>query len=163
MNNSTQNGIVCTGDSKIPCANGFENPHGVVITKEQKEHSDGLKGKKPKTIRQLPVFCSASNLSFVISQMLGNCPRKYRLIVEGLEALSDYLLVDLDLANEDKDNRGYHCTEAHSKLVAILVKVEILKKVGGMSKDDFNKVSALCRSTLAQVVGWRSSVLPSGL
>ena len=144
-----------------PCDNmGVKN--GIHITKAEKRRSDALKASKRKTIKQLPVYRSASNISYVVAQIIGECPKKYRLILDSVEALSDGVLIDLDLAYEDKGNRVCYCTEAHSKMYALGVKLEVLKNLGAISKDTYNKVMALCSSTLAQISAWRMSVMPSG-
>lgn len=135
----------------------------VKLTQKEVEASEERKAKKPKTIRQLPVFRAASNVSYMVAQIESKCPRKMRCFVDELEHLTTELLRVLVAANECRQQRWEFCADAYSVTIIILVKMEVLLKLGIMGKDDYHKVKRLLDSLTAQIKGWQNSVNKQGI
>ena len=140
----------------------MNNDDVVKITEEEKKASEVNRDKRTKTVRELPVFRDVSNLAFVIEQILMNCPRKFRCSVDESERIMTQLLQSLDMANEVVELRRECCSEAHSLLIALMVRMDILHRLHVIDKDTWNKVKKLCTSAIAQVAGWRRSVVAQG-
>lgn len=134
----------------------------VSITEQEIKASEANRAKKQRTVRQLPVFRDSANLAFVISQVLLKCPTKLKCTLDEMERLSSQLLQLLDLANENIRDRHLYCAEAHSVIITLTVRFEILQRLGAISKDTTRKIKRLCHSITAQIAGWRRSACGEG-
>lgn len=142
-----------------PNYNGKLTSNGnVSITDGEKKMSAANKAKKPRSFRQLPVVRDASNLAYMIAQVEIKCPVKCRCLVDELERLTTNLLQILDMCNEHIINRAELCTEAHSCIMTIAIKLDILQKLAAVDNDTKRKTKQLCDAVIRQIVGWRSSV-----
>lgn len=135
----------------------------VIITEQEVQASDANRKKKQRTIRQLPVFRDTCNLAFVVEQLMVKCPRKYKCTLDEMERIVTNLLQSLDLANELKEDRNQLCAEAHSLIIALTVKFEIICRLGVINRDTLKKIKRMCQSVTSQIAGWRRSACGEGL
>ena len=70
----------------------------VIITEQEVKESDANRKKKQRAIRQLPVFRDASNLAFVVEQLMVKCPRKYKCTLDEIERIITSLLQNTNCA-----------------------------------------------------------------
>lgn len=137
--------------------------NSVILTQKEVDASKANKLKKKKTIRQLPVYRAACNLCYFVAEIERDCPRKFRCFVDELESISTELLTLISLANECKAQRREYCTNAQCLLQTMMVKLEVLFKLGVMGKDRWQKIKHVADSAIAQIVGWRNSVNMEGM
>lgn len=129
----------------------------VHITKEQAEKSNKLKKEKIRSIHQQQVYRAAQNLFYVLAQMRKNCPVKFRAVLEPSYSECTNLLVSLSLAYSDSAVRIPQLTIAASHLDTLKTILAILRSLGCISRDDFNKAKSLVASCTQQVMAWRVS------
>lgn len=117
------------------------------------------KQRKVRTIRQQQVFRAAENLYYVMVQMRKNCPVKYRAVLEPAYNLCINMLVSLSLAYGNQDARVPNLTLVAAHLDAMIATIDILRKTGSISRDDYKKAQSLALSCYQQTMAWRASSL----
>lgn len=130
----------------------------VVLSPAEMEASKKHKANMKRTVSQTPAYRAASNLNYVIVQVLKNCPRKLRVVCDNIDQLGNTLLSSLYIAYEDASVRCEMLTESRATVSTIKVKLQILRQLGYISKDDYKKICSLCISLDSQLAAWRNSV-----
>lgn len=134
------------------------NPNApVVLTQAEVAASEANKQKRKPTFRQLPVVRDASNLQYVVAQIEMTCPRKMRCMCDEMERLTTTMLQMLDLANLNMQERAALCNEAHSCVMALMIKIETIQRLCGIHKDQQRLTKKLCESVIRQITAWRNS------
>lgn len=141
-------------------ASSYDN---VLLAQKEVDANKANKLKKKKSIRQLPVYRAVCNLCYFVAEIERDCPRKFRCFVDELESISTELLTLIALANECKEQRREYCTNAHCLLLTLMVKLEVIFRLGVMDKDRWQKIKHVADSAIAQIVGWRNSVNMEGM
>lgn len=129
----------------------------VILTQQEVQSSNANRTKKPRIITQTPVYRAACNLAYFVQQSMMKAPHSLRVPVTNLDALCNDLLRDIAYGYDSRSGRGEALTDALSVVRVIMARIAIMKKMGYMSKDNFNKLRKISDSLTAQLSAWRSS------
>lgn len=137
---------------------------GVVIPQEAIAASNATKAKREKTLAQLPVFRTASNLLFVVTVIVKAGPRSLRRFYDGLLSDATEILKSIGMADacRNGEERAWYIDSALVLTFVVRQQIAILFKLGLIEKDQHNKMKGLLRSMIAQFIGWRDYTRSEG-
>ncbi len=141
-----------------------QNFRGVEIPQSVVESSDASKAKREKTLAQLPVFRTASNLLFVVAGVMKCGPNSIRKFFD--EILTDVAemmkAIGMADASRNPEDRSWYIDSAIVLAYVVRQELIVLLKLEVIGKDTHNKMKALVRSVVAQLVGWRGYTRSEG-
>lgn len=135
-----------------------------MIPQEAIAVSDAAKAKREKTLAQLPVFRTASNLLFVVTGVVKDGPRSLRRFYDCMLADVSEVLKAIGMADVSR-NPGDRVWYIDSALVLVYVVRQqylVLHRLGLIEKDADKKTRGLVKSIIAQLVGWRDYTRSEG-
>ena len=159
--------------------------NGVIVPPTAVAHSNEVKAAKRKTLSQIPVYRASANLMYVVTEIVMRMPNKLRKYSDLMLLDARDLMQAIgyaDTSRTDEDRVGYiDC--AYVIICGLKCYIQILVHHGIMSqakprrqrkgdnqlaapridkiekldKDTSNKIDALIRSIIAQLVAWREN------
>lgn len=166
---------------------------GVVVPSQTVADSEAKKKQQKRTLSQLPVYRAASNLLFVVAEIVNHGPKHMRkffdlMLTKADDVLNAIGMADVSRTDEDRVwyiNSALVMIQSERTYFIILQRLGIMpttkrqpvhKKADGeelkapkieyadrMSKDLANKVDALLKSITAQLVAWRDNPRGEGV
>lgn len=158
---------------------------GVMIPPEAVAHSIEVKASRKKTLSQIPVYRASANLMYVATEIVMRMPNKLRKFSDAIVADSCELLKVIGFAETSRsdEDRVYYINSAYVIVSSMRDYIKILghlgvippvkskrarkgedtlsapriDKIGSIDKDMVQKIEALIRSILAQLVAWREN------
>lgn len=138
--------------------------HGVEIPQSAIEASNAAKAKREKTLAQLPVFRTASNLLYVVSGVVKCGPRSLRrfydcMLADVTETMKAVGMADV---SRNPDDRVWYIDSALVLTYVVRQQYLVLHRLGLIEKDADKKMRGLVKSIIAQLVGWRDYTRSEG-
>lgn len=158
---------------------------GVMIPPEAVAHSIEVKASRKKTLSQIPVYRASANLMYVATEIVMRMPNKLRKFSDLILQNTNDLLIAIGSADQSRtDEDRVECIKyAYNIVCALKCYIQILAHLGIMpaakprrqrkgdnqlaapridkierlDKDTSNKIDALIRSIIAQLVAWREN------
>ena len=159
--------------------------NGVIVPPEAVAHSNEVKASKRKTLSQIPVYRASANLMYVVTEIVMRMPNKLRkysdlMLLDARDLM--HAIGFADTSRTDEDRVGY-IDYAYVIVCGLKCYIQILvyhgimpsakprrqrkgdsnlaapriDKIERLDKDTSNKIDALIRSILAQLVAWREN------
>ncbi|MBO5546177.1 MAG: hypothetical protein J5951_05910 [Bacteroidales bacterium] len=141
-----------------------QNFQGVVIPQSAIEASNAAKAKRERTLAQLPVFRTASNLLFVVTGVVKGGPRPLRRFYDGMLADVTEIMKAVGMADASRnpDDRVWYIDSALVLTYVVRQQHLVLHRLGLIEKDADKKMKGLVKSMIAQLVGWRDYTRSGG-
>ena len=118
----------------------------------------GARKKRVQTTAQLPAYRAASNVLYVLTEVVAHSPRKTTRFSDRILADAADVLKSIALANEVRgEERIYWLGMAMANAQVIDTYAIVLNKTGVMSGERLKTLRQLIKSLKAQVAGWRES------
>ncbi len=181
---AAQNGKVCSNALDIKGC-GVEIPQKVI------EDSMAKKQRQKRTLAQLPVYRATGNLMYVVAAIVKNSPKHLRkffdlMMCDVAEVQKAIGMADISRNDEDRVwyiNSALVLMNGEKMYFTILQKLDVMPKPGkgktynakmpgatakeinamAVNKDLANKVDALVKSIVAQLVAWRDNPRGEGI
>lgn len=143
---------------------GQKEFQGVEIPQEAIAASNAAKAKREKSLAQLPVFRTASNLLFVVTGVVKAGPRSLRRFYDGIFSDVSEVLKSIGMADASRngEDRAWYIDSALVLTYVVRQQIAVLFKLGLVEKDSHNKMKGLLRSIVAQLIGWRDYTRSGG-
>lgn len=140
-------------------------PDGVVISPATITDSNKKKKKVGRTLAQLPVYRDACNVKYMITQIMVKSPNKMRKFFDLSLANISEVCKSIGFADISRDpqERIWYINVALVVVHDIKNDFIILHKLGITSKDTDNKIRALVKGLVAQLLGWRDYTVSEGV
>ena len=119
--------------------------------------SNAKKAKRKKTLPELPVYRASANLKFVIVSLMVKAPRRLTKFYDEMLMTVSELSKSIGLADisHDRVDRVWYINSALTLAYELRNDFTILHRLGIIGHDDENKMKALAKSVIAQLVAWR--------
>ena len=156
----------------------IQNQNGVVIPQETVDDSNAKKRKGKKTLAQLPVYRSAANLKYIVATLMARSPRSITKFFDQMLGTASEIKKSIGMASisRNPNERAWYLECARvlaqdlSDDFTTLRRIEIpsKKKAGKarripiVGKDLDNKVKALVKTIMSQLVAWRDYTINEG-
>ncbi len=119
--------------------------------------------KHLRTTAQLPVYRTAANILFLLTEITRDVPRKLLRFTDRVLLDASELLKTIALANEFRDEeRRYYLSLALANIQVIRTGANILRKLGYIRKEHTTQLTNELKSVAAQVTAWRDSLKREG-
>ena len=179
MNEESKNGCQPINGAELA------NQQGVVVPPSAVAHSAAVKAARRKTLAQLPVYRASANLLYVVLEIVKRMPMALRKFSDAIVADSCELLKVIGFAETSRsdEDRVYYINSAYVIVSSMRDYIKILghlgvippvkskrarkgedtlsapriDKIDSIDKDMVQKIEALIRSILAQLVAWREN------
>lgn len=116
-----------------------------------------------RTTAQLPVYRTAANILFLLTEVARDVPRKLLRLTDRVLLDASEVLKTIALANEFRGaERGYYLSLALANIQVIKTNVGIMKNMGFIRKERQTLLASLLKSLAAQVAAWRDSIKSEG-
>lgn len=154
---------------------------GAEIPRQIIEASDTKKRNRKKTLTQLPVYRASANLMFVLFSVMMSSPRKATKFLDLMLDTTNSLMTAIGMADKARSlgervsyidaadvmvrNLGTYIKALnHAKVYGHQVNTNgRLQKLPVVSKCDEDKISALIKSIVSQLVAWRGYTMNEGV
>lgn len=165
--------------------------NGVVIPARTIADSEAKKAQQKKTLAQLPVYRAAGNLMYVVASIIKVSPKHLRkffdlILTDIAEVQKAIGMADISRTEEDRVwyiNSALVLMNGEKMYFTILRKLDVMPApgkapapksqgtlaapkidvIGSINKDLANKVDALVKSIIAQLVAWREYTSGEGV
>ena len=119
--------------------------------------------KHLRTTAQLPVYRTASNILFLLTEVTRDVPRKLLRLTDRVLLDATELLKTIALANEYRgEDRCYYLSLALANVQVVKTTMGIMKHMGYIRKERHALLMTKLKAVAAQVVAWRDSVKREG-
>ena len=138
---------------------------GVAIPTEAVAKSNALKAKRGKTLASLPVFRDAASLLLDVILIVKGGPRSLRGFYDELIGNTTEIMKTIGMADASlwsPEDRIWYLNNAISLAEVEKSYITTLRKAGILSEDAKNKLVALVKRIIAQLVGWREKTRGEG-
>lgn len=138
---------------------------GVAIPTEAVAKSNALKAKRGKTLASLPVFRDAASLLLDVILIVKGGPRSLRGFYDEVIGNTTEIMKTIGMADASlwsPEDRIWYLNNAISLAEVEKSYITTLRKEGILSEDAKNKLVALVKRIIAQLVGWREKTRGEG-
>jgi len=138
---------------------------GVAIPPEAVAKSNALKAKRGKTLASLPVFRDAASLLLDVILIVKGGPKSLRGFYDEVIGNTTEIMKTIGMADASiwsPDDRVWYLNNAISLAEVEKSYITTLRKAGILSEDAKNKLVALVKRIIAQLVGWREKTRGEG-
>lgn len=138
---------------------------GVAIPTEAVAKSNALKAKRGKTLASLPVFRDAASLLLDVILIVKGGPRSLRGFYDEVIGNTTEIMKTIGMADASlwsPEDRVWYLNNAISLAEVEKSYITTLRKAGILSEDAKNKLVALVKRIIAQLVGWREKTRGEG-
>ena len=138
---------------------------GVAIPTEAVAKSNALKAKRGKTLASLPVFRDAASLLLDVILIVKGGPRSLRGFYDEVIGNTTEIMKTIGMADASlwsPEDRIWYLNNAISLAEVEKSYITTLRKAGILSEDAKNKLVALVKRIIAQLVGWREKTQGEG-
>lgn len=138
---------------------------GVAIPTEAVAKSNALKAKRGKTLASLPVFRDAASLLLDVILIVKGGPRSLRGFYDEVIGNTTEIIKTIGMADASlwsPEDRIWYLNNAISLAEVEKSYITTLRKAGILSEDAKNKLVALVKRIIAQLVGWREKTRGEG-
>lgn len=138
---------------------------GVAIPTEAVAKSNALKAKRGKTLASLPVFRDAASLLLDVILIVKGGPRSLRGFYDEVIGNTTEIMKTIGMADASlwsPEDRIWYLNNAISLAEVEKSYITTLRKAGILSEDAKNKLIALVKRIIAQLVGWREKTRGEG-
>ena len=138
---------------------------GVAIPPEAVAKSNALKAKRGKTLASLPVFRDAASLLLDVILIVKGGPRSLRGFYDEMISNTTEIMKTIGMADASiwsPEDRIWYLNNAISLAEVEKSYITTLRKAGILSEDAKNKLVALVKRIIAQLVGWREKTRGEG-
>lgn len=138
---------------------------GVAIPTEAVAKSNALKAKRGKTLASLPVFRDAASLLLDVILIVKGGPRSLRGFYDEVIGNTTEIMKTIGMADASlwsPEDRVWYPNNAISLAEVEKSYITTLRKAGILSEDAKNKLVALVKRIIAQLVGWREKTRGEG-
>ena len=138
---------------------------GVAIPTEAVAKSNALKAKRGKTLASLPVFRDAASLLLDVILIVKGGPRSLRGFYDEVIGNTTEIMKTIGMADASlwsPEDRIWYLNNAISLAEVEKSYITTLRKAGILSEDAKNKLVALVKRIIAQLVGWREKTRGEG-
>lgn len=138
---------------------------GVAIPTEAVAKSNALKAKRGKTLASLPVFRDAASLLLDVILIVNGGPRSLRGFYDEVIGNTTEIMKTIGMADASlwsPEDRIWYLNNAISLAEVEKSYITTLRKAGILSEDAKNKLVALVKRIIAQLVGWREKTRGEG-
>lgn len=138
---------------------------GVAIPAEAVAKSNALKAKRGKTLASLPVFRDAASLLLDVILIVKGGPRSLRGFYDEVIGNTTEIMKTIGMADASlwsPEDRIWYLNNAISLAEVEKSYITTLRKAGILSEDAKNKLVALVKRIIAQLVGWREKTRGEG-
>ena len=138
---------------------------GVAIPTEAVAKSNALKAKRGKTLASLPVFRDAASLLLDVILIVKGGPRSLRGFYDEMISNTTEIMKTIGMADASlwsPEDRIWYLNNAISLAEVEKSYITTLRKAGILSEDAKNKLVALVKRIIAQLVGWREKTRGEG-
>lgn len=138
---------------------------GVAIPTEAVAKSNALKAKRGKTLASLPVFRDAASLLLDVILIVKGGPRSLRGFYDEVIGNTTEIMKTIGMADASlwsPEDRIWYLNNAISLAEVEKSYITRLRKAGILSEDAKNKLVALVKRIIAQLVGWREKTRGEG-
>ena len=138
---------------------------GVAIPTEAVAKSNALKAKRGKTLASLPVFRDAASLLLDVILIVKGGPRSLRGFYDEVIGNTTEIMKTIGMADASlwgPEDRIWYLNNAISLAEVEKTYITTLRKAGILSEDAKNKLVALVKRIIAQLVGWREKTRGEG-
>ena len=138
---------------------------GVAIPTEAVAKSNALKAKRGKTLASLPVFRDAASLLLDVILIVKGDPRSLRGFYDEVIGNTTEIMKTIGMADASlwsPEDRIWYLNNAISLAEVEKSYITTLRKAGILSEDAKNKLVALVKRIIAQLVGWREKTRGEG-
>lgn len=138
---------------------------GVAIPTEAVAKSNALKAKRGKTLASLPVFRDAASLLLDVILIVKGGPRSLRGFYDEVFGNTTEIMRTIGMADASlwsPEDRIWYLNNAISLAEVEKSYITTLRKAGILSEDAKNKLVALVKRIIAQLVGWREKTRGEG-
>ena len=138
---------------------------GVAIPTEAVAKSNALKAKRRKTLASLPVFRDAASLLLDVILIVKGGPRSLRGFYDEVIGNTTEIMKTIGMADASlwsPEDRIWYLNNAISLAEVEKSYITTLRKAGILSEDAKNKLVALVKRIIAQLVGWREKTRGEG-
>jgi hypothetical protein len=138
---------------------------GVAIPTEAVAKSNALKAKRGKTLASLPVFRDAASLLLEVILIVKGGPRSLRGFYDEMISNTTEIMKTIGMADASlwsPEDRIWYLNNAISLAEVEKSYITTLRKAGILSEDAKNKLVALVKRIIAQLVGWREKTRGEG-
>lgn len=119
--------------------------------------------KHLRTTAQLPVYRTAANILFLLTEITRDVPRKLLRLTDRVLLDATELLKTIALANEYRgEDRCYYLSLALANVQVVKTTMGIMKHMGYIRKERHALLMTKLKAVAAQVVAWRDSVKREG-
>lgn len=138
---------------------------GVAIPAEAVAKSNALKAKRGKTLASLPVFRDAASLLLDVILIVKGGPRSLRGFYDEVIGNTTEIMKTIGMADASlwsPEDRIWYLNNAISLAEVEKSYITTLRKAGILSEDAKNKLVALVKRIIVQLVGWREKTRGEG-
>lgn len=138
---------------------------GVAIPTEAVAKSNALKAKRGKTLASLPVFRDAASLLLDVILIVKGGPRSLRGFYDEVIGNTTEIMKTIGMADASlwsPEDRIWYLNNAISLAEVEKSYITTLRKADILSEDAKNKLVALVKRIIAQLVGWREKTRGEG-
>ena len=138
---------------------------GVAIPPEAVTKSNALKAKRGKTLASLPVFRDAASLLLDVILIVKGGPRSLRGFYDEVIGNTTEIMKTIGMADASlwsPEDRIWYLNNAISLAEVEKSYITTLRKADILSEDAKNKLVALVKRIIAQLVGWREKTRGEG-
>ena len=138
---------------------------GVAIPTEAVAKSNALKAKRGKTLASLPVFRDAASLLLEVILIVKGGPRSLRGFYDEMISNTTEIMKTIGMADASlwsPEDRIWYLNNAISLAEVEKSYITTLRKADILSEDAKNKLVALVKRIIAQLVGWREKTRGEG-
>lgn len=140
-----------------------EESPGVLLSQEEVQECQNRKAKMPRSTTQLPVFRDAGNLLYFVTVVMAKAPRSLRRFVDRATDDADEICKAIALADLNRnEERCFYIDGAIANAYAVQMHAEIAWRHHVIDKDMKNKMQALVKRIVAQLVAWRDYTQKAG-
>lgn len=136
---------------------------GVSLSNKEIQECHKRKTMMPRATTQIPVFRDAGNLLYYATVIMEKAPRSLRRFVDCVINDADEICKAIALADVNRDDqRCFYIEAAISNAYVVQMHAEIAWRHHVIDKDMKNKMQALVKRIIAQLVAWRDYTQKAG-
>ena len=154
----------------------IQNQNGVVIPQETVDDSNAKKRKGKKTLAQLPVYRSAANLKYIVATLMARSPRSITKFFDQMLGTASEIKKSIGMASisRNPNERAWYleCARVLAqdlsddfttlRRLELPAKDDKARRIPSVGKDLDNKVKALVKTIMSQLVAWRDYTINEG-
>ena len=154
----------------------IQNQSGVVIPQETVDDSNAKKRKGKKTLAQLPVYRSAANLKYIVATLMARSPRSITKFFDQMLGTASEIKKSIGMASisRNPNERAWYleCARVLAqdlsddfttlRRLELPAKDDKARRIPIVGKDLDNKVKALMKTIMSQLVAWRDYTINEG-